>query len=182
MDTPDDPIGRSGELAHLTTLHFAIHLIETGAKRLILPRSFDVLGDADDFKRAGGVVVDLGPHWKEGAHGVSRLLAGVDHGARDPVVFEGARPGRRGLLSRGYSRNSASASRLGPATEGSPGGSAVGGAGTSLTADFSQALVDQRNSHGPLSYGAAKRLTRPTPDVAGCEQAWEVRLEGQGWT
>jgi hypothetical protein len=93
VDAPDDPIGRSGQLPHLTTLHFAIHLVEAGAKRLVLSGSFDVLGDADDFERAGSVVVDLGSHREDGPHSLSRFFAGVDHSASDPVAFKGASHG-----------------------------------------------------------------------------------------
>ena len=88
MKAPDDPIGRSGKLPHLANLHFAIHLVETGAKRLVLSGSLDVLGDTDNFKRAGGVVVDLGSHREEGAHNSSRLVAGVDNTDGDPAAFE----------------------------------------------------------------------------------------------
>ncbi len=90
VDTSDDPIRRSGELTHLTTLHFPIHLVETGAKRLILSGSLDVLGYTDGFERAGSVVIDLGSHREERLHGHSRFFAGVDHSARDPVAFKGA--------------------------------------------------------------------------------------------
>ena len=103
MDAPDDPIGRSGQLAHLTALHFAIHLVETGAKRLIPSGSLDVFGDADDFERAGGVVVDLGSHREDGLHSRSRLFGGVDHSASDSVAFEGAGYSAD-LLSWGHSR------------------------------------------------------------------------------
>jgi hypothetical protein len=47
----------------------------------------------------------------------------------------------------------------------------------SLTADFSEALVDQRNRHGPLAYGSRAALDRPTPDIASGEQPWQARFE-----
>jgi hypothetical protein len=37
VDAPDHPIGRRGQLPHFATLHFTIHLVETGAQRLVLP-------------------------------------------------------------------------------------------------------------------------------------------------
>src|ERR1700682_5681654 len=39
VDAAHDPIGRRGELTHLTALHLAVHLIQTRAKRLIQPGS-----------------------------------------------------------------------------------------------------------------------------------------------
>jgi hypothetical protein len=45
----------------------------------------------------------------------------------------------------------------------------AGGVLTSLTADLSKALVDQRNSHGSLAYGSRAALDRPTPDIASGE-------------
>jgi hypothetical protein len=45
----------------------------------------------------------------------------------------------------------------------------AGEVSTSLTADFSEALVDQRNRHGPLAYGSGTALDRPTPDIASGE-------------
>src|SRR5260370_5788965 len=88
MDAADDPIGRGGELTHLTALHFAIHLIQTRAKRLVQPGSLDVFGDANDLESSGGVVVNLGSHREEGPDNSSRLRAGVDNTDVDPAAFE----------------------------------------------------------------------------------------------
>src|SRR3984893_18078384 len=88
MDAAHDPIGCRGELTHLTALHFAIHLIQTRAKRLVQPGSLDVFGDPNDLERTGGVVVDLGAHREEGPLHSSRLLAGVDNTDVDPAAFE----------------------------------------------------------------------------------------------
>ena len=73
--------------------------------------------------------------------------------------------------------NFASASLAGTRAVGSPGRSAGGEVPTSLTADFSEALVDQRNCHGPLADGGRAALDRPTPDIASGEQPGQVRLE-----
>jgi hypothetical protein len=82
------------------------------------------------------------------------------------------------ICSLGATReNFASASLLGPASDGSPGGPAAGDVATSLAADFGEALVDQRNHHGPLAYGSRAALDRPTTDIAGGEQPWPARLE-----
>jgi hypothetical protein len=89
VKAPDDPIGRGGQLPHLANLHFAIHLVETGTKRLILSGTLDVLGNTDNFERAGGVVVDLGSDREDGPHSLSRLFAEVDHDASDSVALEG---------------------------------------------------------------------------------------------
>ena len=70
--------------------------------------------------------------------------------------------------------NFASASLLGPATDESAG---VAGVSTSLTADFSEALVDQGNRHGPLAYSSRAALYRPTPDIACGEQPRQARFE-----
>jgi hypothetical protein len=37
---------------------------------------------------------------------------------------------------------------------------------TSLTADFSETLVDQGHSHGSLANGSRASLDRATPDIA----------------
>ena len=82
------------------------------------------------------------------------------------------------MSSLGATReNSSSASLLGPANEGSPGWPVAGGVPTSLTTDFSEALVDQRNRHGPLAYGGRTALDRPAPDIASCEQPWQTCFE-----
>jgi hypothetical protein len=47
----------------------------------------------------------------------------------------------------------------------------------SFTAKFSEALVDQRNRHGPLADGSRAALDRSTPDVASGEQPGQVRFE-----
>lgn len=73
--------------------------------------------------------------------------------------------------------NSASAASLGPATDGSPGRPVDGEGSTSLTADFGEALVDQRHHHGTLAYGSGAALDRPTPHIAGGEQPWQARFE-----
>src|SRR5262249_23023182 len=75
----DDPVGRGGELTHLPALHFAIHLVETWAQRLIQPGPLDVFGDANDLERAGGVVIDLSAHREGGPHRSSCLFAGVNN-------------------------------------------------------------------------------------------------------
>jgi hypothetical protein len=53
----------------------------------------------------------------------------------------------------------------------------AGEVSTSLTAYFCEALVDQRNRHGPLAYGSRAALDRPTPDIASGEQPWQARFE-----
>jgi hypothetical protein len=53
----------------------------------------------------------------------------------------------------------------------------AGEVSTSLTADFSEALVDQRNHHGSLANGRGAALDRPTPDIASGEQPWQARFE-----
>ena len=172
MGTPDDPVGRSGQLTHLTPLHLAIHLVEAGPERLVLSRSLDIFGDPDHFERAGGVVVDLGSYGQDGLHSVSRLFAGVGDNAGDPVALKGA--GHSEDLSLGATtENSASASSLGLAAD----RPVEGEVSTSLTADFGEALVDQRDRHGSLTYGSRATLDRPTPDVAGGEQPGQVGFE-----
>src|SRR5579864_646410 len=73
--------------------------------------------------------------------------------------------------------NSVSASILGPATGRSPGRPAVDGVPMSLTANLSEALVDQRNCHRTLAYRSCAALDRPTADIASGEQPWQVRFE-----
>jgi hypothetical protein len=50
-------------------------------------------------------------------------------------------------------------------------------ASTSLSADFSEALVDEGNRHGALADGSRAALDRSTPDVASGEQPGKVRFE-----
>ena len=176
MSAPDDPIGRSGQLPHLAALHFAIHLVETRAKRLVLSRTLDVLRDADDFERAGGVVVDLGSHREDGPYSLSRLSSGVDDGADNSIAYEASATAP--ICSFGATReNSAMASLLGPATDGFPVRPFADEAPTSFPADFSEALVDQRNSHGSLTYGGRAAFDRPAPDIAGSEQPGQAGFE-----
>src|SRR5580704_8613791 len=78
--------------------------------------------------------------------------------------------------------NSAAASLLGPATNGSAGRPVVDEVSMSFTSQFSEALMDQRNHHGPLADGSRTAFDRSTPDVAGGEQPGQVRFEGQGLT
>src|ERR1700722_19222296 len=73
--------------------------------------------------------------------------------------------------------NSATAPLLGPATDGFPGGPVADEVPTLLTADFSQALVDQRNSHGSLTYGGRAALDRPAPHITGGEQPRQACFE-----
>jgi hypothetical protein len=53
----------------------------------------------------------------------------------------------------------------------------VAGASTSLTADFSEALVDQCHRHGPFAYGSRAALDRPTSDITSGEQPGQVRFK-----
>src|ERR1700683_1059713 len=87
-------------------------------------------------------------------------------------------PATARICSLGATReNLASASLLGPATEESPGRPVAGGAPTSLTADFREALVEQPNSHRALAYGCRAALDRATPDIACSEQPRQARFE-----
>jgi hypothetical protein len=53
----------------------------------------------------------------------------------------------------------------------------AGEVSTSLTSDFSEALVDQRHHHRTLAYGSGAALDRSTPDIASGEQAWQAGFE-----
>src|SRR5579859_6904853 len=47
----------------------------------------------------------------------------------------------------------------------------------SLTANLSEALVDQRNCHRTLAYRSGAALDRPAADIASSEQPCQVRFE-----
>ena len=82
------------------------------------------------------------------------------------------------MSSLGATReNIAWASLLGPAADESPATPVVGGAPTSLTADFGEALVHQRNRHGPLADCRRTTLDRPTSDVASGEEPRQTRFK-----
>src|SRR5438309_355317 len=100
VNAADDPIGRCGELAHFTPLHFAIHPVETRAKGLVPAGALDVLGHSDDFEGTGGVVVDLSSKRKDGPHNISCLFARVDKVRGNPVVFKGLKRGTKSVLRR----------------------------------------------------------------------------------
>src|SRR5579864_143946 len=78
--------------------------------------------------------------------------------------------------------NSASASSLGPSSDGSSDRPVPGWTPTSFTADFGEALMDQCNRHRPLAYSSSAAFDRPAADVAGSEQPGQVRLERQRLT
>jgi len=50
------------------------------------------------------------------------------------------------------------------------------GVSMSLTAHFTEALVDQSNHHGALAYRSRAPFNRPTPDIASGEQPGQVRF------
>ena len=100
MNAADNPIGRCGELAHFTSLHFAIHPVETRAKGLVPAGALDVLGHSDDFEGTGGVVVDLSSKRKDGPHNISCLFVRVDKVRGNPVVFKGLKRGTNSVLRR----------------------------------------------------------------------------------
>jgi hypothetical protein len=47
----------------------------------------------------------------------------------------------------------------------------------SLTANLSEALVDQRNCHRTLAYRSCTALDRSAADIASGEQPWQIRFE-----
>ena len=94
----DDEVRRGGEVAHLARLHLTVHLVEPRTKRLVQARSFDVLGDADRFECARGVVEHLRADRKDRTHRVPGWFAGVDDEAGDPVAFQRGR--RRDRFAR----------------------------------------------------------------------------------
>jgi hypothetical protein len=100
VNAADDPIGRRGQLAHFTPLHFAIHLVQTRAKGLVPAGALDVLGHSDDFEGTGGVVVDLSSKRKDGPHNISCCFVPVDKMRGNPVVFEGLKRGTNSVLRR----------------------------------------------------------------------------------
>src|SRR6266571_4106101 len=100
MNAADDPIGRCGELAHFTPLHFAIHLIETRAKGLVPAGALDVLRHSNQFERTGGVVVDLSSKWKDGPHNISRFSVRVHKVRGNPVAFKSLERGANSVLRR----------------------------------------------------------------------------------
>src|ERR1700722_6582766 len=86
-------------------------------------------------------------------------------------------PATAWISSRGAGReNSASASRLGPSTDGFP-DPLVHEEATSLTAYFGQPLVHQGNHHRSLPYCGRATLDRFAANVAGGEQPGKVRFE-----
>ena len=100
VNAANDPIGRRGELAHFTPLHFAIHPVQTRAKRLVPTGALDVFRHSDDFERAGGVVEHLSSNRKDGAHNISRLFVTIDKVSRNPVVFKGLKRSTNSVLRR----------------------------------------------------------------------------------
>src|ERR1700733_15071671 len=106
-------------------------------------------------------------------------LASSAESTTAPVIpLRSRAPATAPIFCLGATReNLASASLLGPATEESSGGPVAGGAPTSLTADLSEALVDQRNSHRALPYGCCAALDGATPDIACSEQPGQACFE-----
>jgi hypothetical protein len=146
MDASHHEIRGGGQLAHLSLLHLAVHLVEPGTERLVLAGAFDVLGHADGFERPGGVVEDLGTSRED------RPLRGpglLPESARRLVI-----PLRSSAAAAATSRaseaswaNSAMASAVGPL--GTP---PAQGALTSLATDFGE---------GSMAVAAEQRLIDP---------------------
>src|SRR6266852_3077204 len=73
--------------------------------------------------------------------------------------------------------NSATASLLGLSPGSSPDALSVGGPLTLLSANLSEALMDQSNCHRTLADRSCAALDRPAADIASGEQPWQVRFE-----
>src|SRR5207302_4404653 len=100
VNAANDPIRRRRELTHFTTLHLAIHPVETRTKGLVPAGALDVLCHSDDFEGAGRVVVDLSSKRKDGPHNISCLFVRVDKERGNPVVFKGLKRGTNSVLRR----------------------------------------------------------------------------------
>ena len=98
MNAANDPIRRRRELTHFTTLHLAIHPVETRTKGLVPAGALDVLCHSDDFEGAGRVVVDLSSRRKDRAHNISRLFLRVDKMRANPVAFKRLERGTNSVL------------------------------------------------------------------------------------
>ena len=90
---PRPPVGRGRELAHLTPLHLAVHLVKAWAKRLVQPRTLDVLGEACEFQSTRRLLNTSAPGRMEST-ALLAVFTGVHCDRSDSVVFQ-SRVGRR---------------------------------------------------------------------------------------